>query len=489
MNKATTTICVVILLIGMFLRVYDYKERFYYGHDNDLASWIVKDVVVNHHHRLIGQLTSSPGIFIGSFFYYALIPFYLLGHMDPVYSVGFSWLMSLLSILSIFYVTAKIHGKKTAIFATLIYALSSSIVSTDREVVPTTAVHIWSIWFYYAISNWFNKKTNSIYIFAILFALVWHIHLILGLLSIIVIIGYLPQIKHIEIKKIILAATIFFILGSPLFSFEYRHNFSQTRALFGSFGQHARVERTVSEKFIHVGEYVAKNINNIVWEKPESINKFFIPLILAICILISFLKQKVSSTSMLPAAIWIGLITTFFALHPINLSEYYLNSLNIIWIVWIGIIFASIWSNNKIAKFTVLSALSLFAYHNINRYLFMNVNKSGYVEKTAIISAIARDAQNHGYPCVSISYITDPGNNLGYRYLIWYKGLKTAPITNKVPVYSIVYPHVLVGKIDESFGAIGLIYPEYEKFSMARIIENCQGPDQNTTESMFGFTK
>src|SRR4051812_47085467 len=74
----------VILLIGLFFRTYQIVERFEFAHDGDLYSWMVKDVVVNHHPRLIGQLTSAQGIFIGPLFYYALIPFFLLTHMDPI---------------------------------------------------------------------------------------------------------------------------------------------------------------------------------------------------------------------------------------------------------------------------------------------------------------------------------------------------------------------------------------------------------------------
>ena len=63
-------ILILIAAIGLFLRLYKGREMFMYNHDQDLAGWIIKDVIVNHHFRLIGQLTSTPGIFIGPYFYY-----------------------------------------------------------------------------------------------------------------------------------------------------------------------------------------------------------------------------------------------------------------------------------------------------------------------------------------------------------------------------------------------------------------------------------
>ena len=76
MNKVFPLI--LILLIGLFFRTYAVVGRYDFAHDHDLFSWIVKDIVVDNHPRLIGQLTSAPGIFIGAFFYYSLVPFFLL---------------------------------------------------------------------------------------------------------------------------------------------------------------------------------------------------------------------------------------------------------------------------------------------------------------------------------------------------------------------------------------------------------------------------
>lgn len=65
----------IIPLIGLFFRTYKVIDRFNFDQDGDLASWIVKDIVVNYHPRLVGQLTTAPGIFIGPFYYYLIALF------------------------------------------------------------------------------------------------------------------------------------------------------------------------------------------------------------------------------------------------------------------------------------------------------------------------------------------------------------------------------------------------------------------------------
>src|SRR3989338_9818731 len=92
-KKSNILILFLIILIGLFFRTYLAVERFEFGHDGDLYSWIVKDIAVNHHFRLIGQLTSAPGIFIGGLFYYLLTPLFLLTNMNPVGGIFLSILI------------------------------------------------------------------------------------------------------------------------------------------------------------------------------------------------------------------------------------------------------------------------------------------------------------------------------------------------------------------------------------------------------------
>lgn len=73
-----------ILLISAFFRLYKSPTFFLYGHDQDLIGWFIRDVLENHHIRLVGQETSTQGIFIGPYFYYFLIPFYLLTKLDAI---------------------------------------------------------------------------------------------------------------------------------------------------------------------------------------------------------------------------------------------------------------------------------------------------------------------------------------------------------------------------------------------------------------------
>jgi hypothetical protein len=139
----------------------------------------------------------------------------------------------------------------------------------------------------------------------------------------------------------------------------------------------------------------------------------------------------------------------------------------------------------KLLGFFAIMALVLI---NLTRFFKIPVNRSGYVERQEITKYIEKDARDHGFPCVSVSYITDPGYDRGYRYFLWLNKVKVKPISDNVPVYTIVYPQKPVFKTDRDFGAIGLIEPEYDKYNRQTVEKSCVGDDFNLIDPMIGFT-
>src|SRR5690606_9068199 len=101
-------IFLLVLLAGILLRVINIEKRFYFGHDHDLAMWFVRDVVYNNHLRLIGQQTSTEGIFIGPLYYYLVIPFVMLGGFSALGLVATTILIGLFGVWSAYYVFKEI---------------------------------------------------------------------------------------------------------------------------------------------------------------------------------------------------------------------------------------------------------------------------------------------------------------------------------------------------------------------------------------------
>lgn len=482
---------VCIVAIGLFLRAYKSIALFSYGHDQDLAAWMVKDVVVNHHARLIGQETSSGGVFIGPLFYYLQIPFFWLTRMEPTGPILLVTILGTFSVFSIYYVFTKIWSKNIGLIASLIYATSVFIIFTDRETVPTMPAMLWTIWFLFSIWNLLKGNQKFYILIGILLGLAWHFNLALILLAPLIVVVQILSKKKLDLKYSLIGISAAAILMSPFFIFEARHGFIQTKAIYVSFsGQKDYIPGTAYGigKWDRTFQLVKANTNHIFWSFSGPIpgNATFYLLVVSFVFLVY--KKILDKNLSIIFFLWNLLYITFFSLNSLNISEYYINGMNV---VWIAIASLSIHRciDEKKWRYIGIIILALSLFLNLRDYFRREPNRIGYSQKKGIVTHIKEDSLIHGYPCVSVSYITSPGNELGYRYLFWLAKLHVNQPKSNSPVYTIVFPLSKVDRIDKTFGALGLIYPDYKKYNQKDIDISCSGMDSNVTDPMFGYTE
>ena len=482
-------ILILILALGLFLRVYKAGAMFLYGHDQDLAGWMIKDVLVNKHLRLIGQETSTQGIFIGPLFYYLLIPFYLLFGMDPIGGVALVTLLGIFSIWSFYFVFSRIFSKNTGLIAAFLYAVSFYTIFNDREIVPTMPVITWSVWYFYAINLLLKGKQKLAYpILGVLIGLVWHLNMALVLLVPIIPVTQWLSKKKLEFKPFVLGIITFFITSLPLIIFELRHGFSQVKALYFSFTtpQHDIIYGV--EKVRRVIHLASKNAAGFIWGPLPGIS-YEITLVLLLILFALLLVRKVfSKNQAIIISLWLLLYLVFFSFYSKILSEYYLNGMAVIWIATAALGIAYLFKRKDLKRWGKYILL-LFAVVNLYRFFTLNINRSGYLERKAVVAEIKRDAKEKEFPCVAVSYITKPGYELGYRYFFWLEEMHVNHPESNSPVYTILFPLRKDIKEHKAFGAIGLIYPDYKRYTRERIEESCSGENSNLTDSMFGYTE
>jgi 4-amino-4-deoxy-L-arabinose transferase-like glycosyltransferase len=485
----------ILLFVSFFFRIYNFQELFYYGHDNDLAGWIIKDVVENRHLRLIGQETSTSGIFIGPLFYYLQIPFYLLTGMDPIGATFLVAFLGTFAVWSIYYVFGKIWNTRIGYMGAFIYALSFSTIFTDREVVPTMPVMLWTIWYLYGLWLLMNgKQRQSWILLGLLLGLIWHLNFALVLVLPLILIAFLLQKRkekqHIFIdgKGLFFGLLILGITSLPLVIFEFRHDFQQTNALLNALTTDQHDIVSGYEKFARTFHLASKNVANLLFGSVFDIRYEITHIIVLLLGAFLLFKNKVDRRMGSVMYLWIVLFITFFSLYSKILSEYYLNGATIIYIAICAILLSTLFSSMK-WRYVGWVLITLFAAINMYRFFSVTINKSGYVHRKAVVQAINKDALEKGYPCISVSYITDPGNNLGYRYFFWLENMHVNQPDSGSPVYTIVFPLKPIFKEDQSFGAIGLIYPDYNRYNVESVKESCSGQNSNLTDPMFGYTE
>lgn len=480
----------MILAVSFFFRTYQIVERFDFGHDGDLSAWIVKDIAVNHHFRLIGQLTTAPGIFIGPIYYYLLIPFYFLTNMDPVGGVVLITILGILTTLSYYLVFGKLFNQKLGLIAAFLEATLLSLINLDRWVVPSTPSNLWVIWYFYTIAAVSQGNFSVLPLLGILIGLIWNIHIALAPCLVAVPVAFIVSKKLPKLKQVLLGIAALLVTSIPLILFEMRHNFSQTASLIQGFAVDHGGEKGLP-KLVLVLQMLSKNINALFLAPqslPQAISYIFTLSLLLIGVLL-ILKKILPGKIALSLFAWIIGVVGFFTFSSSLVSEYYLYSVDIIFITIVSLSLCSLIKYSKPAGFLVLIILTAILAKNIYYFVTTDIYHKGYIEKKAIAKFITNDSKLKGFPCVGISYITTPGENVGFRYFFYLDNLHLVHPSLDIPVYNIVIPDELSkDEIDKKFGHIGVITPKNIP-SEEVINKSCQTPNTNLTDSMFGYVQ
>lgn len=465
----------IILLLGFFLRIFRFSELFQYGHEQDLQAWIVKDILIDWHPRLIGQETSIPGLFIGPLYYYMLVPFFYFFNLDPRSSYIPITFISLATVISVYWVVSNLYGKTTGKIASYIYALSPTIIFLDRWIVPTQLTLLWTIWFYFVLVKFAKGEFQVAPILIILIALIWHIHIAFApLLVLILISAYFGRkslkksVKKIEKRYLIGSVVIAAFLLLPLVAFEFRHNFQQVRGLLN-----ANTTRVQQTKELREGDYkvevITEYMNRVVWSvflyqtNPKNPMIAEIPLMLFIFIgLIYFLykNSKISKEELILVYFWMLIVFSSQFVSQRVISDYYSNNLLIISITTLSLTISLIYSN-KAARNWILALGAVFLVYGVESVIFKPKAVGEFEDKNAVVEFIGKDVDKNKYPCVAINYIGNISMRYGYRYLMWKNNVSLVTSGNDVPVYSMVQPfNISEREIKFKSGDVGVISPQ-----------------------------
>lgn len=478
-----------ILLISLFFRTYQLVERFEFAHDGDLYSWIVKDIVANHHPRLIGQLTSAPGIFIGGLFYYLLVPFFLITKMDPIGVTGLGIVVGLLTIISYYLVLSKLFNRATGLIAAFLHAILITNVGFDRWIVPTLPTKLWAIWYLYTLTMISRGNFSVFPVLGILLGLTWHIHIALIPTLLAVPVSLFISRKIPDKRILLFSITTFLITSLPLILFESRHHFSQTISILQNLVVPQSGENGFP-KLIKVLVMIAKN-NSALLFSPQSISENLrLPFLILLLTSTIFLVRKRLLTlgENLIILTWIIAIVLFFSISRTPISEYYFANLEVILLTIVSLLLTLLVKSSKLGFIFVIILLTIIFIKNFSFFVSSKQYQVGYFDRKAVVNFIVQDANNKNFPCFGITYITRLGDNVGFRYFFYLKKSHLVHPSLEVPVYNIVLPEELSKEVTKKFGHIGVIPPT--TIPAKEVIEkSCQTPNTNLTGSMFGYVE
>lgn len=229
-NKFVYTILLAILISAFFIRIYRVSDLMGFYYDQGRDGLVIWDLWHDHKPFLIGPITGLKGIFLGPFYYYLIAPFYLIGGGNPAFPAIFLSFTTVLAILMLYFLGAKMHSRFTGLLAAFIGAFSYNIFTLSRWLSNPTPMLLLStilLWCYWEIISGEKKKTSWFWVGAVLttgISLHFESASAVFYLPIFLVFSIWQWKKIPPIKYILFSAAMFIATLLPQIIFDLRHD-------------------------------------------------------------------------------------------------------------------------------------------------------------------------------------------------------------------------------------------------------------------------
>lgn len=465
-----------ILLLGLLLRFYRLPEMASYDFDQEYVTNFVLDVVRIYPIRFIGQGMSVEGLFMGPWYFYGLVPFYMLTNLDPIGGFIGSVLFGGAIILAYYLVGKRIFSKEVGLMAAFLRATGFFALQADWSMVPSYSsdICILSLWLLF-FWIWKHRRNLSRQTFSNpLFWLLPSVFFIFGFLTsmhpvhfhfglVFLILVALWRVRF-SLKSVGVAIVALFLPITPLLIFEYLRNFAMTRQVLMMFSGEYAGSKSEGFSWDRVMYTLKAALNqwNQVWELSSDQRLIGLSLLLLVGALLIWLLRK-----RFPQEKWfhftafgttIFITILYYMFFPTHVPAYYLRGIQALSVLYLSFVFVELWHEKKTTKALAVFLLGLFCVLNAHS-LFSAWTRTDLIRlsrKQAIIDHILEQANGQPF---QVSYVTEPGWQFGYKSLFRLAELEPG---EQGPVYTIVAPvnFVDIAELDFISGNVGVNYPD-----------------------------
>lgn len=228
---------ILLIIIGAFLRFYRLEELMTYLGDEGRDMLIVMDMITGKNFPFIGPPTSVGKLYLGPIYYYFITPFAWIFKMSPVGPAVFVVLTGIFSIILIFLVAKNYFNTATAYISVLFYTLSPLIIKFSRSSWNPNPMPFFTLLLLLSLFYWQKtKKQKYLYLASLVYAIMLQLHyLVILMLPFLVFIILKLSRKSTHRRSLLLTFGIFILIMSPVFIFDLKHNFANTKGILEIF--------------------------------------------------------------------------------------------------------------------------------------------------------------------------------------------------------------------------------------------------------------
>lgn len=252
------------ILIGAFLRLWNFPNTLEFLGDQGRDAMIVADIFKKGDPVLIGPVTSTGNMYLGPLYYYFMAPFLWLSYpspLGPAYAVA---ALSILTTVLMYKLGKDLVGERAAAIATVLFATSSVVVQFSRfswNPNPAPLFGLLFLWFLYKTQKQQPKYWIGV---AACIGILAQLHYVALLTLLVAGFYWLKQIwewKKTELQQrkgfvmaTFIGAGVFVALLSPLLLFDIRHEWINVKSLesFFATSQEAVASLPLSQKLLRV---------------------------------------------------------------------------------------------------------------------------------------------------------------------------------------------------------------------------------------------
>ncbi len=356
--KKTYFALAIILVVAVLLRIPLVAQGFFaftYDQGRDLLA--VSQIVQTHKIPLIGPTTGLQGIFYGPWWYYFLVPLFLIANGNPT---GITLAFSAIGIINVFlsfFLIKKITGSNlAALGVAALAAMSSVFLSSSSQIwSPSLVLPLMLLYIYSLVKIFEGHAKLWFFLLGLSSAFVMESGAAFGVVLIISTILTFPFFSKDFFQKFIL----FFFLGlaivfSPRIFFELRHHFLITKSTV-DWLSHPKVYQ---EKLNILQRFFVR-VDLFDWNFAQTFtrsNKVFSLLpIFTIVLSLKLSKFKLLKNKLFKFLSILTLIILLgFTLYPDALWDYYLVGLPQITLTIFAISIAYLLTNTKKLAISIL---------------------------------------------------------------------------------------------------------------------------------------
>jgi 4-amino-4-deoxy-L-arabinose transferase-like glycosyltransferase len=229
----STILLIAILAVGAYLRLHMIRNYMTFLGDEGRDVLIVKRIIVDHKFTLLGPTASVGGFFLGPIYYYFMVPFLWISHLDPVGPAIMVALFGVATICLVFKVGKDFFDARAGLIAASCYACSPLVIRYSRSSWNPNVVPFFSILLVYFLWRVVTgrHKVDAFWIGMIL-GIGIQLHYLFLFLFIVVAVWYIINRRSIGFWSSVGKTSAGFLVGvSPFLAFELRHGFANTRTV------------------------------------------------------------------------------------------------------------------------------------------------------------------------------------------------------------------------------------------------------------------